>query len=65
MRLSRLLLAVILVLGGLVWIGQGIGMIGGSFMTGSSTWAVIGAIVLLVGLAIGVREWLTHRNAQP
>ena len=32
---------------GFVWLGQGIGLIGGSFMTGEPLWAVIGASMLL------------------
>jgi hypothetical protein len=56
MRRSRLAIAVVLGLVGLVWVGQGVGLISGSAMTGSSYWAVVG--VVLVGLAavIVVRE---------
>ena len=32
---------------GLVWLGQGIGLIPGSFMTGDPRWAVIGAVMVL------------------
>jgi hypothetical protein len=35
-----------------VWIGQGIGTIHGSFMTGQAIWAVIGAVVLAIGIAL-------------
>jgi hypothetical protein len=35
-----------------VWTGQGMGYIEGSFMTGSTTWAVIGPIVAAAGLAL-------------
>jgi hypothetical protein len=40
---------------GIVWIGQGLGAIGGSFMTDQRVWAIIGAVavVLGVGLFIG------------
>ncbi|GAA2105562.1 hypothetical protein GCM10009841_24450 [Microlunatus panaciterrae] len=40
------------VLIGLLWIGQGAGLIGGSFMTGSNTWLVIGIVALVVGLLV-------------
>lgn len=40
------------VLIGLIWTGQGIGLIGGSFMTGDPTWLVIGLVVLLVGAGL-------------
>ena len=59
MRMSRLLIAIVLALLGLVWIGQGSGMIGGSAMSGSSLWLIVGVILLVAGLIIGVREWMT------
>jgi hypothetical protein len=37
---------------GVVWVGQGVGLIGGSFMTGDALWAVIGAIALLFGITL-------------
>jgi hypothetical protein len=43
---------VLLCLIGGVWIGQGVGVIGGSFMTGQGIWAVIGAGALLGGLVM-------------
>lgn len=36
---------------GAVWLGQGMGVIGGSFMSGEPLWAIIGA-VMLVGAAV-------------
>jgi hypothetical protein len=45
-----------LILGG-VWVGQGINLIPGSFMTDSRTWLYIGLIVAVVGIiliALGV-----------
>ena len=56
MRASRLVVAVIVGLLGLVWLGQGLGYIGGSFMTGSQFWATIGTLLLVVALAIVVLE---------
>ena len=47
-----LIVGVLLCLVGAVWIGQGIGTIQGSFMTGHAIWAVIGTIVVLIGLAL-------------
>jgi uncharacterized membrane protein len=37
---------------GLVWTLQGLGYVGGSFMSGATVWAVVGPIVALVGLAL-------------
>ncbi len=56
MRGSRLVLAVLVALAGGVWLGQGLGFIGGSFMTGSALWAVIGAALLVLAAAIVVVE---------
>ncbi len=44
----------LLVLMGGIWTGQGLGYINGSFMTGSTVWAVIGPIVALAGIAMVV-----------
>ena len=41
---------ILLLLTGLVWLGQGVGLIPGSFMTGRIEWAVIGG--LLAGSAV-------------
>lgn len=47
------MLAVLLVLVGLVWIGQGLGYIKGSFMTGDTKWFVIGIAMVIVGAGLG------------
>jgi len=52
------ILGVVLVLLGLLWSLQGFGVIGGSVMSGTTTWSIIGPIVLVVGVVIaaaGVR----------
>jgi glucose dehydrogenase len=56
MRTSPLLVALFLALLGLVWIGQGVGLVGGSFMTGSPFWAAVGLVLVAVAAAILVRE---------
>lgn len=48
---ARVIIGIALVLVGAVWFGQGVGAIGGSFMTGQAIWAVIGAIAVLFGVA--------------
>ena len=50
MRWVLRVVGVILSLMGLLWIGQGLGYVGGSFMTGQAEWVRNGAIALLVGL---------------
>jgi hypothetical protein len=54
-----LVTGLVLALVGLLWLGQGVGLIGGSFMSGNSPWAAIGAILLVAAgviLAIEVRR---------
>jgi hypothetical protein len=44
---------------GVVFTFQGVGLIGGSVMTGSTFWAVAGPVIALAGLAtaaVGVRR---------
>ena len=43
---------ILLVLMGGVWILQGINVLPGSFMTGQTKWAVIGAITAAIGIAL-------------
>jgi hypothetical protein len=51
-RPTVVVLGVLLILIGLVWIGQGLGYVKGSFMTGAILWAWIGAGTALVGAAL-------------
>lgn len=57
MRTLARILGVLMVLAGTVFFFQGIGVIPGSFMTGRSEWAYIGAG--LVGVAVLVL-WLSR-----
>lgn len=48
----------LLTLAGVVWTLQGLGVLGGSVMSGVTLWAVIGPVVAVIGLvlvAFGVR----------
>ena len=51
-RTAGLIIGGLAVLVGGVWIGQGAGLIKGSFMTGSPTWLAIGLLCLAVGLLL-------------
>jgi len=44
--------AIVLILVGVVWFFQGIGVIEGSFMTGEALWAVIGTVCVVAGVAL-------------
>jgi len=46
----------LLILSGVVWFFQGIGVIPGSFMTGEDFWAVAGILAVIAGVAL-VRNW--------
>lgn len=52
MATGRIVLGVLLALAGVVWTVQGLGLVGGSFMTGASIWAVIGPVTALAGVAV-------------
>ncbi|NUT33852.1 MAG: hypothetical protein HOV79_12350 [Hamadaea sp.] len=59
MRWGWLVVGILMVLAGGVWTLQGVGVLGGSSMTGDTTWAIVGPIVAaagLVGILIGVRK---------
>ena len=51
-------------LAGLVWTLQGLGYVGGSFMSGATVWAVIGPLVLLAGLVLIVVGMRTRRRVR-
>jgi hypothetical protein len=55
---------VLALLVGLVWVGQGLGFIKGSFMTGDMKWFWIGVAMIVIGLALGAGGWLTGRRSQ-
>lgn len=57
-RTIAMIIGGLAVLVGAVWIGQGAGLIKGSFMTGSRTWLGIGLLCLVVGLLL---IYLTRR----
>ncbi|MFC4116759.1 hypothetical protein [Nonomuraea zeae] len=57
-----LALGLLLVVAGAVWTLQGLGIVGGSVMSGDTTWAIIGPIVLIVGLVLGFAGLRGRRN---
>jgi hypothetical protein len=52
LRLAVRVVGVIALLAGLVWTLQGLGVLGGSAMSGQRLWAVVGPVVALVGLVL-------------
>lgn len=64
LRAVLLVLGILLVLAGGLWTLQGLGLVmwpAESFMLADRTWAVNGAITVLVGLAL---VWLSRRRAK-
>jgi hypothetical protein len=52
-------IGLVLVLVGLVWTAQGVGWLEGSPMTGETLWAVLGPVLVLIGVGVvvlGVRR---------
>jgi hypothetical protein len=57
-----MILALALVAVGLVWIGQGLGVLrGSSFMVDDARWAILGAVAIVVGAAVA----LSARRVRP
>lgn len=56
MSKPRLISIALLAVVGLVFIGQGVGLIGGSLMTDQPIWAAIGSVMVGVALALAVRR---------
>jgi hypothetical protein len=50
------IVGLLLVLVGAVWALQGVGVIGGSGMTGSTRWLVIGLVLVVAGLVLVARR---------
>jgi hypothetical protein len=62
MVILRRVVGALLSLTGLVWIGQGTDLIRGSSMTGSTFWAVMGALCLAGGLFLLGWPWRQSRT---
>lgn len=61
MKTAAFVLGVLVVLAGAVFALQGIGVLPGSVMTGDRKWAVIGVVMVVVGVA-GVVYGLRGRD---
>ena len=64
MRAGLIVVGALALLTGLVWIGQGLGYVKGSFMTGDIHWFWIGSATAVVGLALGACGFLSGRRAR-
>ena len=62
MTIARRVVGALLCLTGLVWIGQGSDLLQGSSMTGSTFWAVMGVVCLVVGVGLLGWPWRQPRD---
>lgn len=51
-RITARVVGIVAIVIGAVWVGQGLGYLPGSFMTGNRFWFWVGAACVLVGLAL-------------
>jgi len=58
MTVMRIVIGVVVALAGAVWFVQGIGVLPGSFMSGSALWAVIGAACVVIGVLLAASDRL-------
>jgi hypothetical protein len=65
MVILRRVAGALLCLTGVVWIGQGTTLIQGSSMTGSTFWAVTGAVCVAAGLFLLGWPWRSQSRADP
>jgi TRAP-type mannitol/chloroaromatic compound transport system permease small subunit len=54
MRLVIKIAATLLILAGIMWFLQGVNVLPGSFMTGQTKWAIIGAVAIVAGIVAWV-----------
>lgn len=62
MRIIIAVLGVFVALFGLLFTLQGFGVVGGSPMSGTTTWSILGPIIALIGIALAVGSW-RRRNS--
>jgi hypothetical protein len=59
----RLMVGILVLLVGLVWIGQGLGYLrSSSFMVDDRRWALIGAGMVIVGGLLALSVWRSSRT---
>jgi len=63
-QIVLVVIGLVAALAGLVWTLQGLGYVGGSFMSGATVWAVIGPIVAVVGLVLITAGLRSRRRAR-
>lgn len=63
MKWLKGVVGLLLALVGVAWLGQGTGLLPGSFMSGRALWAVIGLICLAIGGWLVLRTFRSGTSA--
>ncbi|MGH2477154.1 MAG: hypothetical protein ACRDIL_17995 [Candidatus Limnocylindrales bacterium] len=59
---GRMIAAQVLLITGLVWVGQGVGLLRGSSpMVDDPRWAAAGAVAIAIALGLAVSVWRPNR----
>lgn len=59
------IVGIVVALFGLLFALQGFGVVGGSPMSNTTTWSILGPIILLVGVCIALAAWRLNRSTRP
>ncbi len=62
MRIAIGILGVVVASFGLLWALQGFGVVGGSPMSNTTTWSIIGPIVAVIGVALTVLAFRRRKS---
>ena len=57
MRIVIIVVGIVIACFGALWALQGLGVVGGSPMSNTTTWSVLGPIIAVVGIAIAYFGW--------
>jgi hypothetical protein len=63
--MTRVVVGVVLALVGLLFAGQGLNLVPGSFMTGDRTWFWVGLVLVVVGVVLVVTGLRRGPAARP
>ena len=62
MKWIRIAVGVMLCAIGVLWIGQGVGIVQGSGMSGHSQYAALGGVVALIGVVMLLSAWRARQR---
>ena len=62
MRIATAVIGVVVFLFGMLWALQGFGVVGGSPMSNTTTWSIIGPIVAVIGVALVIGAFRRRKS---